>query len=231
MEEKYFALLDELMIKYSLNEYGKYKDGSSYKQLFYYGFTKGLLSFTLEPDGNLINHTELINSIVNDLIIVLPKDYKYKLSIGGYYCFIQNGDLNLNFVDGKYYIKSEHQEMHVRKEVATITEVINLNNIAYPDFKWNVLKKKSIELGFTPVKEKNGIENLYLIEAFKVCYPEYNYDFGIKNELLKDLNIDTIKQISGYKEQQIKTTKITYLVIAIISIILLAFIYYKKTQM
>lgn len=190
MEEKYFALLDELVIKYSSEKYGEYKDGGLYGKLFYYTFKKELLSIILHPDGKPDQHIELIQSIISDLIKILPKDYKYKLWICGWYSDIQNGDLNINFKDGNYYIKAEHQLMHENKEVATILDVINLNKIENSEIKWNVLKKKSIELGFTPVKDKNGFENLYLIDAFKMCYPEYNYDFGIKNELPKDLSVE-----------------------------------------
>ena len=184
MEDKYFALLDELVIKYSLPQYGEYKDGGHYGKLFYYSFKKGLLSIILHPDGKPNDHIELIQSIISDLIKLLPKDYKYKLWICGWYSDIQNGDLNVNFSDGNYYIKTEHQEMHDRKEIVTIADIANLNDIEYSEFKWSVLKKKSTELGFTPVKGKNNIENLYLLQAFKICYPEYNYDFNIKNELL-----------------------------------------------
>lgn len=184
MEEKYFELLDELVIKYSLPTYGEYKDGGSYGKLFYYSFKKGLLSIILHPDGKPNEHIELIQSIISDLIKVLPKDYKYKLCICGWYSDIQNGDLNINFSDGNNYIKNEHQEMYDRKEIVTITDIANLNNVEYSEFKWNILKKKSTELGFVPVKEKSNIENLYLLEAFKICYPEYNYEFNLKDEVL-----------------------------------------------
>ena len=36
-----------------------------------------------------------------------------------------------------------------------------------------------------PVKDKSGFENLYLIEAFKICYPEYKDDFGLGTILAK----------------------------------------------
>ncbi|WET04698.1 hypothetical protein [Flavobacterium sp. YJ01] len=97
MEEEHFDLLDELMIKYSFKKYGKYKDWSSYGNLFYYSFKKGLLSIILHPEGKPTDHIELIQSIVKDLIEILPKDYKYKLSIDGWYSDIQNGDLNIDF--------------------------------------------------------------------------------------------------------------------------------------
>jgi hypothetical protein len=190
MKEEHFLLLKELKLKYSFEKYGEYKDWSFYRELWFYSFKNSQLSIILHPEGKPLEHIELIQSIVNDLLKTLPKDYKYKLCIDGWYCNVQNGDLKLEFIDGRYYIKSEHQEMHNRKEVATIMDVVNLNNIAIPEFKWNILKKKSIELGFTPVKDKSGQENLYLIEAFKVCYPEYNYVFSVENELPKDLDVE-----------------------------------------
>lgn len=188
MKEEHFSLLDELRIKYSFEKYGEYIDGGTYGNLWFYSFKKSQLSIILHPEGKPNEHMGLIQSVVVDLLKILPKDYEYKLCIDGWYCDIQNGDLKLEFTDGRYYIKSEHQKMHDRKEVATIMDVANLNNIVNPEFKWNILKKKSIELGFTPVKDKSGLENLYLIEAFKECYPEYNYVFNIENEDLKDLN-------------------------------------------
>jgi hypothetical protein len=190
MKEEHFFLLDELRIKYSFEKYGEYKNGGTYGNLWFYSFKKSQLSIILHPEGKPNEHIELIQSVVVDLLKILPKDYEYKLCIDGWYCNMQNGDLKLEFIDGRYYIKTEHQEMHERKEVATIMDVANLNNIAYSEFKWNVLKRKSIELGFAPVKDKSGHENLYLIEAFKVCYPEYNYVFSIENELPKDVNVE-----------------------------------------
>ena len=47
---------------------------------------------------------------------------------------------------------------------------------------------KSIELGFVTVKDKSGHENLYLLQAFKICYPDYNYDFFTHNVTSKHLN-------------------------------------------
>jgi hypothetical protein len=190
MKEEYSALLRKLEIKYSSKKYGEYKDGGLYGNLLNYRFDKDQLSIVLYPDGKPEEHTELIKSVISDLIKILPKNYTYKLSICGWYSYVKNGDLNVNFTDGNYYIEEKHQEMHDRKEVATIMDVANLNKIAYTEFKWNILKKKSIELDFVPVKDKSGHENLYLVEAFKICYPEYNYIFGIENELPKDLSIE-----------------------------------------
>jgi hypothetical protein len=183
MKEDYSEPLRKLEMKYSSKNYGEYKDGGLYSKLLNYHFNKDELSIVLNPDGKPEEHSELIKCVISDLIKILPKDYIYKLSICGYYSFIKNGNFDITFTDGNYYIEEKHQEMHNRKEAATIMDVANLNKIAYTEFKWNILKKKSIELGFAPVKDKSGHENLYLIEAFKICYPEYNYDFGIENKL------------------------------------------------
>ena len=50
------------------------------------------------------------------------------------------------------------------------------------ELKWRLLKEKSIALGFVPVKDKSGFENLYLIEAFKECYPSLNYNFQVEQK-------------------------------------------------
>lgn len=190
MKDECSVLLSKLEIKYSAKEYGEYKDGGTYGKLFYHFFDKDQLVIVLHPDGRPDQNIELIQSIVLDLINVLPKSYKYKLLINGWYSHIENGVLDVEFVDGNYYIKEEHQQMHDKKEIATIMEVANCNNVDTSEFKWNLLKKKSIELGFLPVKDKSGFENLYLIEAFKICYPEFNYDFGIKKELQNNSNLE-----------------------------------------
>lgn len=186
MKEEHLALLKKLVLKHSNIDY---KDGGHYGKLFYFGFKKEQLLIILHPEGKPNEHIELIQSILNELLDILPKDYKYRICLNGWYSDVVNGNFELEFINGNYYIKPEHQEMHDRKEVATIIEVANLNNISHSEFKWNVLKKKSIELGFVPVKDKSGFENLYLIEAFKECYPEYNYAFSVESESLKDLNV------------------------------------------
>ncbi len=195
MKEQYSILLNKLYNKYSSKKYGEYKDGGTYGWLMNYRFNKDDLTVTLSPEGNPTDNLELIQSVVLDLIDILPKDYKYRLYINGFYCDILNGNLELTFVDGNYYIKDEHQLMHENKEVATIIDVINLNKIENSEIKWSVLKKKSIELGFTPVKDKNGFENLYLIDAFKICYPDYNYNFFSDNNVVqKNLNDEPKKK-------------------------------------
>lgn len=189
--EEYSELLRKLEIKYSSKKYGVYKDGGLYGKLLNYHFNKNELSIVLYPDGKPQDHIELIKSVIQDLNEILPIDHIYKLSICGYYSFIKNGNFDITFTDGNYYIKDEHQLMHDKKEIATIMDVANLNKIAISEFKWSAIKKKSIELGFEPVKDKSGHENLYSVEAFKKCYPDYNYDFGIKNEMPKDLSVES----------------------------------------
>lgn len=187
MEEEQVTKLDELKLKFSDVDY---KDGGFYKHLIFYRFDKNQLSIIINPEGKPDEHIELIQTIVNKMHTIMPKDYLYKISVNGWYCEVTNGSLDLKFIDDNYYIKSEYQDMHDKKEIATIIDVAKLNNISFSEFKWNILKKKSIELGFSPVKEKNGLENLYLIEAFQQCYPEYNYIFNAENNSLKELNIE-----------------------------------------
>jgi hypothetical protein len=182
MEKEYLNLLNKLVKEYSNFDY---QDGFYGKMLSYHLDKEKLIvsigpSFSL--DGEMHEHSELIKEIVIKLNKIFPKDFVYRLTINGWYCDIKNGDFDLNFQDGRYHIKPEHQEMHDKKEVATIEEVLNLNKGIDLDIKWNLLKKKSIELGFVPVKEKNGFENLYLIEAFKQCYPNLNYNFEYNDE-------------------------------------------------
>jgi hypothetical protein len=190
MKEEYSTILRKLGTKYSSKIYGEYKDGGLYGNLLTYSINNDKLSVYLHPDGKPEDHIELIQSVIKELIEVLPKGLLYTISISGWFTEIKNGDLDINFKDGNYYIKSEHQLMHENKEVATIADVIELNKLSNPEIKWSVVKKKSIELGFIPVKDKSGFENLYLIEAFKICYPEYSYDFKIA----KDLHVEPKKK-------------------------------------
>jgi hypothetical protein len=184
MKEEQIAKLDELKLNFSDIDY---KDGGFYKHLIFYRFDKKQLSIILNPEGKPEEHIDLIQTIINKMHTIMPKDYVYKIFINGWYCDVTNGSLDLKFIDDNYYIKAEHQDMHNKKEIATVIEVANLNNISYSEFKWNILKKKSIDLGFVPVKEKNGLENLYLIEAYKECYPEYNYIFNSESTTLTDI--------------------------------------------
>lgn len=177
MEEKFINDLNKLMLEYSNIDY---LDGF-YSKLMFYNIAKEKLTIILYPEGMPHEHSALIQEIVNKLVNILPKDLVYRLTINGWFCDVTNGDFNLSFEDGKYYIEPVHQEMHEKKEIVTIKEIADLNNISYSELKWNLLKNKSIELGFTPVKDKSGNENLYSINAFKQCYPHLNYDFNVKN--------------------------------------------------
>lgn len=47
-------------------------------------------------------------------------------------------------------------------------------------FDWRRVKNASLTLGFPPKKAPSGrfpYQNLYHVSAFKMAYPEYNYDF------------------------------------------------------
>lgn len=179
MIREYFSALDELVLKYSKTEY----QGVFYGKLFYYSFTNGKLFIKMQVEGKADQHLELIQDIVSTLSKILPKDLIYRLIIDGWYCDIVNGDFNLKFIDGNYYIKAEHEEMHNKKEIVSTRDVYELNDNIQIEFKWRLLKEKSTELGFVPVKDKSGFENLYLIEAFKECYPNLNYNFQIKKQV------------------------------------------------
>lgn len=179
MIQEYFSALDELVLKYSKVDY---QDGF-YGQLFYYNVNKGKLFINMHVEGKADKHVELIQDIVITLNKILPKDLIYRLIIDGWYCDIVNGDFTLKFIDGNYYIKPEYQEMHDRKEIVSTRDIYELNNEVQIELKWRVLKEKSIELGFVPVKDKSGFENLYLIEAFKECYPSLKYDFQLQKEI------------------------------------------------
>lgn len=179
MEEKYLNLLNELVKEYSNYDYL----GGHYGRMLVYGFDKENLIITICPSFNLVGdiseHSGLIKKVVSKLYEILPKDFAYKLKINGFYCDITNGNFDLKFKDGNYYIEPQFQKMHEDKQILTIRDVLEINKNTEINIKWSLLKKKSIELGFTPIKEKSGFENLYKIEAFKQCYPQLNYTFNI----------------------------------------------------
>lgn len=178
MDQKYISQLNELMIKYKNIDY---LDGYHSMLVSYY-LKKEKLTITLHTHGEPKTNIKLIQDVISNLYDILPIDFKYYVTLNGWSSEVINGNFNLDFIDQNYYIKPENQEMHERKEIVTILEVADFNNISYTEFKWNLLKKKSIELGFTPVKNKGGLENLYLTVAFKQCYPELDYSFTMKNE-------------------------------------------------
>ena len=56
----------------------------------------------------------------------------------------------------------------------------NKRKIKESAFKWQVLKKRSEELGYEVKKAESRrfeYQNLYHVNVFKACYPEYKYDF------------------------------------------------------
>lgn len=65
-------------------------------------------------------------------------------------------------------------------EWASIIRVCQHNKIKESAFKWQVLKKRSEELGYEVKKAESRrfeYQNLYHVNVFKACYPEYKYDF------------------------------------------------------
>lgn len=178
MLQDYISDLKELVSKYSKVNY----QGGLHGKLFYYNIDKGKLFINMNVAGKADKHVELIQDIVSTLNKILPKDLVYRLIIDGWYCDITNGDFNLNFIDGNYYIKDEYQEMHNKKEIVSTRDVYELNTNTKIELKWRILKEKSIELGFVPIKDKSGFENLYLIEAFKQCYPSLDYNFQLEQK-------------------------------------------------
>jgi prophage antirepressor-like protein len=65
----------------------------------------------------------------------------------------------------------------------SIIKVSQHNKVKEKIFDWRVLKKKSEELGYVLKKAESprfGYQNLYHINVFKACYPQYNYD--LKNK-------------------------------------------------
>ena len=175
MLQDYYEDLKELVRKYSEINY----QGGLHGKLFFFNVNKGKLFINMNVDGKADKHVELVQDIVLTLNEILPQDLVYRIAIDGWYCDVVNGDFKLNFIDGNYYIKEEHQEMHNKKEIISTRGVYELNTNTQIELKWRVLKEKSIELGFVPVKDKSGFENLYLIKAFQECYPSLNYDFQV----------------------------------------------------
>jgi hypothetical protein len=123
MLQDYFSDLKGLVRKYSKVDY----QGGLHGKLFYFNVDKGKLFINMNVDGKADKHVELIQDIVSTLNKILPKDLVYRLVIDGWYCDVINGDFNLKFIDGNYYIKEEHQEMHNRKEIVSTRDVYELN--------------------------------------------------------------------------------------------------------
>ena len=70
--------------------------------------------------------------------------------------------------------------LDVLVEWVSIIKVANFNNVNKTNFDWKKLKSKSKEMGFVIKKVVNlyyGYQNLYHISTFKVCYPQFKYNF------------------------------------------------------
>lgn len=65
-------------------------------------------------------------------------------------------------------------------EWVSIIKVCQFNKIKEKHFDWHVLKSKSIEMGYVIKKAQSnryGYQNLYHVNVFRACYPEFNYKF------------------------------------------------------
>lgn len=64
-------------------------------------------------------------------------------------------------------------------EWVSIIKVSRFNKVSEKMFDWHELKRVSIELGY-PIKKaespRYGYQNLYHINVFKRCYPQFRYD-------------------------------------------------------
>lgn len=61
----------------------------------------------------------------------------------------------------------------------SIIKVCQHNKVKEKLFDWRTLKSKSKELGYALKKAESprfGYQNLYHIDVFKACYPQFNYD-------------------------------------------------------
>lgn len=65
-------------------------------------------------------------------------------------------------------------------EWTSIIKVCQFNKVKESKFDWRKLKAKSLELGFEIKKAESrrfAYQNLYHVNVFKACYPQYNYSF------------------------------------------------------
>lgn len=71
-------------------------------------------------------------------------------------------------------------------EWISILKVSSFNKVHEKAFDWRMLKRKSEEMGFVIKKAQSpryGFQNLYHVNAFKACYPQYNYKFLQSNQI------------------------------------------------
>ena len=65
-------------------------------------------------------------------------------------------------------------------EWISIIKVSQFNKIHENNFNWPVLKKKSEQMGYEIKKGQSNrydYQNLYHVNVFKACYPQFNYNF------------------------------------------------------
>lgn len=65
-------------------------------------------------------------------------------------------------------------------EWTSIIKVCQFNKVKESKFHWRKLKAKSLELGFEIKKAESrrfSYQNLYHVNVFKACYPQYKYEF------------------------------------------------------
>lgn len=63
----------------------------------------------------------------------------------------------------------------------SIIKVAHKNKVKETAFNWRSLKSASIDLGYEIKKAESpryGYQNLYHVNAFKFCYPKYDYNFN-----------------------------------------------------
>jgi len=93
----------------------------------------------------------------------------------------------------KALVQSEEQKLILTQKVenletaldslvewVSIIKVCQFNKIKEKHFDWHVLKAKSIEMGYVIKKAQSnrfGYQNLYHVNVFRACYPEFNYKF------------------------------------------------------
>ena len=90
---------------------------------------------------------------------------------------------------GRIAIENERLELKVDNlstaldtlvEWVSIIKVSRFNRVHESKFNWRLLKRKNEEMGFLIKKSESprfGFQNLYNVNAFKSCYPQFNYKF------------------------------------------------------
>jgi len=65
-------------------------------------------------------------------------------------------------------------------EWVSIVKSSQFNKVKESVFDWRILKKKSEEMGYSIKKAQSArytYQNLYHVNVFKACYPQFRYDF------------------------------------------------------